>query len=158
MVTTMWIMQQLASHSFPPGRPLWVSQCASRYLHPLTNCQISLSLVGFLMALYSYFVAAQLIKASIPNQKPGSLPSPHRVSVLLRMFNAEILILCTLCSNALRRVFWNRQAEKKRVRQPRYAKFTVIALASGLVARCVPPCFCNSTYLSHCVVSHIIAS
>ncbi|KAF2195565.1 hypothetical protein K469DRAFT_649646 [Zopfia rhizophila CBS 207.26] len=83
---------------FPAARLAFISSWSST---------VSFALVGFLMAIYAYTNAATLLDAS-ENADQESLPSPHQMSVLLRILNAELIVLYSLATSKLRKVFWDR--------------------------------------------------
>ncbi|KAK3208468.1 hypothetical protein GRF29_77g804171 [Pseudopithomyces chartarum] len=74
------------------------------------SATVSFALVGFLMVFVSYANASSLLQASERDDQ-DDLPSPHQMSVLLRVLNAEMMILWDLASSKVKRIFWNREKE-----------------------------------------------
>lgn len=113
---------------YPAARLAFISSCSST---------ISFALVGFLMAMYAYTNSASLLRAS-ESADQQSLPSPHQMSVLLRILNAEIMMLWFLAISKLKRVFWNgaREGDGPQ-RRSRILEATIIVFMVGITARLV---------------------
>lgn len=74
------------------------------------SATVSFALVGFLMAFASYANASSLLEASEKDDQ-DDLPSPHQMSVLLRVLNAEMMILWDLAYSKVKKVFWHREKD-----------------------------------------------
>lgn len=74
------------------------------------SATVSFALVGFLMAFASYANAASLLRASERDDQ-DDLPSPHQMSVLLRVLNAEMMTLWDLGLSKFKSVFWDRKKD-----------------------------------------------
>ncbi|KAJ4288110.1 hypothetical protein N0V90_012127 [Kalmusia sp. IMI 367209] len=98
------------------------------------SATVSFALVGFLMAFASYANASALLRASERDDQED-LPSPHQMSILLRVLNAELMILWDLTLSKIKRVFWNREKDSENV-QPTspILNTSVIILLIGIVA------------------------
>ena len=102
------------------------------------SATVSFALVGFLIAFASYGNASELLRAS-EGEEQGDLPSPHQMSVLLRVLNAEMLVLLDLASSRIKRVFWKQEEETESVqRTSPILKSSVIILLVSVVARYGP--------------------
>lgn len=99
------------------------------------SATVSFALVGFLMAFVSYANASSLLQASERDDQ-DDLPSPHQMSVLLRVLNAEMMILWDLVSSKAKRVFWNREKDTETVqRTSPILSTSVIILIMSIAAR-----------------------
>ena len=99
------------------------------------SATVSFALVGFLMAFASYANASSLLHASEKDDQ-DDLPSPHQMSVLLRVLNAEMMILWDLASSKVKRVFWHREKESEDVQHTSpILGASVIILLLSLLAR-----------------------
>jgi hypothetical protein len=85
---------------YPAARLAFISSWSST---------VSFALVSFLMAFSAYINAAELLGASESGEQ-DSLPTPHQMSVLLRVLNAELMVLWDLAALRVKSVFW--RAEK----------------------------------------------
>ncbi|KAH7371540.1 hypothetical protein BKA66DRAFT_590917 [Pyrenochaeta sp. MPI-SDFR-AT-0127] len=95
---------------------------------------ISFALVGFLMAIYAYTNAASLLRAS-EKADHESLPSPYQMSILLKVLNAEFMVLWDLTLAKLMRVFWKRERDNdSSSRSPSLLGNGVIVLFAGVIA------------------------
>jgi hypothetical protein len=69
---------------------------------------VSFALVGVLMTMYGYSIAAQLLRASASEQKSGTGLTPYQISLLIWTLGAEMLALWELSQpkgrRALRRL------------------------------------------------------
>jgi len=61
------------------------------------------------MAFSAYINAAELLGASERGEQ-DLLPTPHQMSTLLRVLNAELMVLWELATSRIKSVFW--RAEK----------------------------------------------
>ncbi|KAF2677830.1 hypothetical protein K458DRAFT_436235 [Lentithecium fluviatile CBS 122367] len=84
---------------FPAARLAFISSWSST---------VSFALVGFLMAIAAYVNAAALLAASERGEE-DELPSPHQMSLLLRVLNAELMVLWDLAVSKIKKVFWTRE-------------------------------------------------
>lgn len=75
------------------------------------SATVSFALVGFLMAFVSYANASALLKAS-EGEEQDNLPSPHQMSVLLRVLNAEMIVLWDMGFAKVKRVFLKKEREE----------------------------------------------
>jgi hypothetical protein len=105
---------------------------------------ISFSLVGVLMAIYSYSIACELLSVSQARDDLGALPDPYQTSMLVRVLNAELLSLWELgFVEILRAVFKLRlPIWKSDIRAPRLLQRTIFVFMLCLITRCVTlsPC------------------
>ncbi|KAK7191620.1 hypothetical protein PSPO01_02069 [Paraphaeosphaeria sporulosa] len=98
------------------------------------SATVSFALVGFLMAFASYANAAALLKAS-EGEEQDDLPTPHQMSVLLRVLNAEMMILWDLATVKVKNVFWHREKEADTVkRSSPILNTSVVVLLVSIVA------------------------
>jgi hypothetical protein len=102
---------------------------------------ISFSLVGVLMAIYSYSIACELLIASQTRDDIGALPDPYQTSMLVRVLNAELLSLWELGSvEILRAVFKLRlPIWKNDIKAPRLLQRTIFVFMLCLITRYVTP-------------------
>jgi hypothetical protein len=101
------------------------------------SATVSFALLAVIMAMHSYSNAASFIHTSAKSGQ-GSLPSPHQMSVLLRVLNAELAVLWDLAYTRVRRVFWDREREtNSSAESTRLLGVGIIVLLAGLVARFV---------------------
>lgn len=99
------------------------------------SATVSFALVGFLMVFVSYANASSLLQASERDDQ-DDLPSPHQMSVLLRVLNAEMMILWDLASSKVKRIFWNREKETENMQHTSPILSTsVIVLLISIAAR-----------------------
>jgi len=54
---------------------------------------VSFALIASLMTMYGYVVAKQLLQASKEDNSGDLLPTPQKLSHLIRMLNAEVMLL-----------------------------------------------------------------
>lgn len=80
------------------------------------SATVSFALVGFLMAFASYANASALLKAS-DGEEQDDLPTPHQMSVLLRVLNAEMVVLWDMAVARVKSVFWSREEETDAVKR-----------------------------------------
>jgi len=64
---------------------------------------VSFTLVGVLMPMFAYTIAAQLIRTSSNQDERETLLSPYQTSLMMRVLNAEILSLWELSSQPVGR-------------------------------------------------------
>ena len=111
---------------FPAARLALISSASST---------LSFTLIGYLMTITAYNTAASLLRAS----KSGfheELPSPYQLSTLLRVLNAELMVLWTLAISKIKRVFWHRERAGDS-RPPRVLRTGVLVFIAGIIARFV---------------------
>jgi hypothetical protein len=111
---------------FPAARLALISSASST---------LSFTLIGYLMTITTYNTAASLLRTS----KTGlheELPSPYQLSVLLRVLNAELMVLWTLAWSKVRRVFWHGERTGDS-RPPHILRTGVVVLITGIIARFV---------------------
>jgi hypothetical protein len=72
------------------------------------SATVSFALLGALMTMYSYVIAASFLRAS-EKTVYRSLPTQCHMSALLRLLNAEMTMLLELASSTIQRVFWHRE-------------------------------------------------
>lgn len=98
------------------------------------SATVSFALVGFLMAFASYANANALLRIS-EGQEQDDLPTPHQMSMLLRVLNAEMMVLWELGSAKFKDVFWHRKQEVETVkRSSPILNTSVIVLLISIVA------------------------
>jgi len=85
---------------YPAARLAFISSWSST---------VSFALISFLMAFSAYINAAELLGASERGEQ-DLLPTPHQMSTLLRVLNAELMVLWELATSRIKSVFW--RAEK----------------------------------------------
>ncbi|KAF2744962.1 hypothetical protein M011DRAFT_460452 [Sporormia fimetaria CBS 119925] len=78
------------------------------------SATISFALVSILMMIYAYTTASELLQSTEQDSRRDVLPSPYQVSILLRVLNAEILVLMELGWERLTRIFWNKERSRDR--------------------------------------------
>jgi hypothetical protein len=79
------------------------------------SATVSFALVGFMMAFSSYANAYALLKAS-EGEEQDDLPTPHQMSLLLRVLNAEMIVLWDLAVAKVKNVFWHQEQEPDTVK------------------------------------------
>ncbi|KAF2442235.1 hypothetical protein P171DRAFT_487485 [Karstenula rhodostoma CBS 690.94] len=79
------------------------------------SATVSFALDGFLMAFASYANANALLRASEGGEQ-DDLPTPHQMSVLLRVLNAKMMVLWDLAIMKVKNVFWHRETEAETVK------------------------------------------
>ncbi|KAF2874177.1 hypothetical protein BDV95DRAFT_666115 [Massariosphaeria phaeospora] len=100
---------------------------------------VSLALVGFMMSIYAFTSAADLIRLSQDSTRQQALPSPHQMSLLLRTLNSESLILWSLATSVVKRLFSEKfkndscSQKSSRIVQTSVAFFVVGITASLLI-------------------------
>lgn len=120
---------------FPAASLAFISSWSSTF---------SFALVGYLMAMCAYATAASLLRAS-EKADQESLPSPHQMSVMLRILNAELMMLWSLAVSKVNQVFWHRVKDDRNVQRARpILVTTIIVLLAGIAARFVRCCWCQS--------------
>jgi hypothetical protein len=102
-----------------------------------TSLQVSFSLVGTMMAIYSYFAASKFMKLSATNIVQSTLPTTHQTSILLRILNAELLTLYKVASQKFKDVFWEKKSSDGRSAQTKLLRFSISVFSIILCARCV---------------------
>ncbi|KAF2658707.1 hypothetical protein K491DRAFT_776247 [Lophiostoma macrostomum CBS 122681] len=110
---------------YPAARLAFVSSWSST---------VSLSLLGFITAIYSYFVASRLIKLSVSRDTAAGAPTPYQTSILLRLLNAELMVLLHLLWSMLKEVFWARKRAHRSLELPSIVRLSIVILVVGLTA------------------------
>lgn len=105
---------------------------------------VSFALIGLLMTVYAYTNAATFLHVSSGVQ-PESLPTPHQLSILLRVINAEWMVLWDLSISKLKEVFWDSQDDADSApRSPPILKHGTATLIAGIFARYLKQKMSNS--------------
>jgi hypothetical protein len=68
------------------------------------SSSLSFTLVGALMATFSYTSARQLLRLSV--KKKNNCPTPYNTSMLLRILNAEVMALFDIITSKFKEIFW----------------------------------------------------
>lgn len=89
---------------FPVGRLAFVSSLSST---------ISFAMVAAIMSLYTYVVACQLLQASELDHEHATLPTPREASNLIRLLNAEIILLLEMMQSCYRRIARQKHADQR---------------------------------------------
>lgn len=98
---------------------------------------VSFALIGLLMAMHAYTNAATLLHVS-NGARHELLPTSHQLSTLLRVLNAEWMVLWDLSISKLKEVFWTRQDDANSShRSPPILKHGTATLIAGIFARCL---------------------
>lgn len=114
---------------FPAARLAFVSSLSST---------VSFTLVSAMMTMYAYLAARQLLAASHSEFKVQKLPSSHQTSIMLRMLNADVLVLWTVVSRKLVKVFWQQEATPQSEgarRTPSLLRDAVLVFLLALLSR-----------------------
>lgn len=111
---------------FPVGRLTFVSSLSST---------ISFALVAAMMSLYGYVVAKQIMHASKESGKQTHLPTPYGASTLIRLLNAESLLLGEMFISHCRRVLRRKRIQRKPSKQPQLLRMCMSILLLSLGAR-----------------------
>ncbi|KAF1995676.1 hypothetical protein P154DRAFT_623765 [Amniculicola lignicola CBS 123094] len=90
---------------YPAARLAFISSWSST---------ISFSLISILMTIFTYSIAARLLRLSAEQHGHPALPSPYQTSVLMRVLNAEMLALWDLGVAGIKAVFWKREKSEER--------------------------------------------
>ncbi|KAF2744677.1 hypothetical protein M011DRAFT_408147 [Sporormia fimetaria CBS 119925] len=103
------------------------------------SSSISFSLVGVVMSMYAYIIAKDLLSVSTSPGPSEQLPSPYQTSVLIRLLNAELLMLWEIFWRKVEEIFWNKERSEndkaKSVRQfPSMVRASVLFLLFALFA------------------------
>lgn len=114
--------------NFSVGRLAFVSSLSST---------ISYALVAAMMTMYGYVVAGQLLHASDTSNRQAVLPTPRGVSTLIRLLNAEMLLMWDLLMSHCRKMlrFQQRSIYRRHTREPRLLRLCRIVFLLGLLAR-----------------------
>jgi hypothetical protein len=86
------------------------------------------------MALYSYVNAASYLRISEKHEN-DSLPGPDHTTMLLRLLNAEFIVLSELAFAALKNVFWDHEKTEEASRVPRLLTNCSAVFTLGVIAR-----------------------
>jgi hypothetical protein len=115
---------------------------------------ISFSLVGVLMAIYSYSVACELLRASQTRDDLGELPDPYQTSMLVRVLNAELLTLWELGAVEIVRAVFKLRLPiwKSDIRAARLLQKSILVFVFCLITRYINhshfTTYCRLTILS----------
>lgn len=120
---------------FSPGRLAFISSLSST---------ISFALISVMMTIYAYFTASLLLKCSEDGEQRanGNLPSPYQTSVLLRVLNADLLVLMEVGWNKIKETFWSKERKINLESRKSFVSLvqrSVLTLGSCLLARYVNP-------------------
>ncbi|KAH7088987.1 hypothetical protein FB567DRAFT_522762 [Paraphoma chrysanthemicola] len=98
------------------------------------SATVSFALLAVIMSMQSYSNAASFIHASA-EVGSRSLPGPYQMSLLLRVLNAELIVLWDLSFKKIRSVFWYHEKEESPSdEKPRMLKMGIIVLIAGFIA------------------------
>lgn len=116
---------------FPAARLVFIASWSST---------ISFALTGVLMTMYGSSLARDWLRTSQSEQNLGACPTPYQASVILRLLNAEMVVLCHLAWDTLRSTFWRAEEAKEHgIRQksksPRVMRAAIIAFVVAIFAR-----------------------
>jgi hypothetical protein len=111
---------------FPAARLALISSVSST---------LSFTLIGYLMTITAYNTAASFLRMS-KNGVHEELPSPYQLSLLLRVLNAELIVLWTLAWSKMKRVFLHGERTGDS-RPPHILRTGVVLLMTGIIARFV---------------------
>jgi hypothetical protein len=102
------------------------------------SATVSFALLSFLMAFSAYVNASALLGASERGDQE-LLPTPHQMSVLLRVLNAELMVLWDLAVSRVKKVFWKAEKESpapKTLQQTSpILSVSIMVLLGGILAR-----------------------
>lgn len=110
---------------------------------------VSFTLVGALMAIYSYAAAHQFLRLSCCNRPDISYPTPYQMSMLIRVLNAEILALYDIIWTHLKEAFWDRKHHRTARKTPRLLQGSIVVFVIGVLARQVQSQFLPSPVENH---------
>jgi hypothetical protein len=114
---------------FPNGKLAFVSSLSAT---------VSFTLVAAFMILYGFTAARQLLEASAVSQQGKDLPSPHDVAILVRLLNAEALLLWDLCLSYCRSLKISSSSNiGKRARTSQVVRACFMVMGVGLIGRSV---------------------
>lgn len=77
------------------------------------SSSISFSLVSILMSIYAYSIARDLLYSSMSTDREKLLPSPYQMSVLIRLLNADLLMLWELFTRKIEEIFWKKERSEE---------------------------------------------
>ncbi|KAF2629852.1 hypothetical protein BU25DRAFT_336057 [Macroventuria anomochaeta] len=110
---------------FPAARLAFIASSSST---------VSFALIGLLMTMHAYTNAASFLRASNGVQT-GSLLTPRQLSTLLRVLNAEWMVLWDLSTSKLKAVFWDREDDTHPShRLPQILRRGISVLMAGIFA------------------------
>ncbi|ORY07935.1 hypothetical protein BCR34DRAFT_590145 [Clohesyomyces aquaticus] len=96
---------------------------------------VSFALVGFLMAFAAYASGLELLRASVDNGDQEQLPTPHQMSVLLRVLNAELMALWDLGVYKIKSAFRKQDPDREaRHKTSPILQTSVYILIAGILA------------------------
>lgn len=111
---------------FPAARLAFVSS---------GSATVSFALLGVLMSMYAYVNAASLMRTS-RSSVGRSLPTSDQVSNVLKLLNAEMMVLWDLMYTKVKRVFWHHEANDDITRSsPGLLRRCTMVLGMGIAAR-----------------------
>jgi len=103
------------------------------------SSSLSFTLIAVIMTVYGYITAQQWLRLS--KSTPGrasTSPTPYQTSVLLRILNAEYLILLTLICRKIKEVFWHHnKSDRGLAKTPSLVRQSIWIFVSATVARYV---------------------
>jgi ABC-type Fe3+ transport system permease subunit len=111
---------------FSVGRLAFVSSLSST---------ISFALVAAMMSLYGYVVAKQIMHASKEPGSQANLPTPYGASTLIRLLNAETILLGEMLLSGCRKVLTRKRVQRKPSKQPQLLRMCMSVLLLSLTAR-----------------------
>jgi hypothetical protein len=114
----------------PVGRLAFVASLSST---------ISFMLIAACMTTYGSVAARQLLELSKLSVQGKELPSPYDITILIRLLNAEVLLLWDLCGRYFLQVIRRRSDsyKKKTTQGSRVVQKCLAILSLGLVSRSV---------------------
>ncbi|KAF1939998.1 hypothetical protein EJ02DRAFT_495830 [Clathrospora elynae] len=95
---------------FPAARLVFIASWSST---------LSTAFIGCIMAIYGYIAASQLLRLSDADWHEQPHPSPYQVTLLIRILNADLLVLWDLGFAGIKDALWDRtRSDKKKSRMP----------------------------------------
>lgn len=79
---------------------------------------VSFSLVATLMGIYSHVAARRFLQLPQDGDLATHHPTPYQTSTLLRVLNAELIVLYRLTCAKLKQIFWQREAQSNGQKSP----------------------------------------
>lgn len=114
---------------YPAARLVFISSWSST---------VSLSFVSMQMTLFGYLIASRMLRASSADDQV-KLPSPYQTSILMRVLNADLLVLWDQGTRKLKKVFWASEQSSDSVdaRSPQLVRASVMMFLFCLFGRYV---------------------
>lgn len=102
---------------------------------------LSFSLISTIMTIYAYTTARQLLALSDSSKEAGSaFLTPYQLGILIRVLNAELMVLWSMMCHLLKDIFWRRSRSEARVRRKAPIVQTgIIVFLVALLGRYVNP-------------------